>query len=510
MRLASQLQSRDTVHHPWWWVPLYPAAIVSAFILVSWGHAGLSLFLVLRPLLVAVGCTLGLTLMLAAVFGDRDRAGLVTAAMILMVLSIDDRTAALVAVVVIVLSVEGVWHRGRSFAMARLATRLLTIISAVLMLAVVLDLANAGTWGDVGADLTRPPLPAVGPATSEAPDIYVFLLDGYPGDRAASRATAFDADAFPAALERRGFDVTRDSYSNYLQTPLTLASMLTMRHLVDIPALAPPHGPSARDLRRLRAVLDDAPAFAELRAAGYTVTVVDPGYAHTELRRVDRFIPQPGPAELSLVLLKNTRLHRVIEAVAPGTMNGLARGRIEDAFSAAERIGAETSSGPRLVFVHVPAPHPPWVFEADGRPRNPTNATFAGELDGTVQAGLDAGFAQATYVGDRTISAIDSILGHADRPAAIVVMSDHGPTGGDSTTAPLSSDVETRASNFMAALTPGHPGLIGKRLTPVNLFPVLMDAYLGTTHPRQPDSLWTFHGSSLDGSEAPPVEGWTR
>ena len=408
-RLTSRSQARDAVPLPWWRVPLYPAALVAAFILVTWGHASLSLFLVLRPLLVGVGCTLGLTLMLAAVFGERDRAGLVAAAMVLMAMSIDDRTAAILAVVIVALSVEGVWHRGRSFATAHLATRLLTFISAVLMLAVVIDLASSGTWADVGSELTRPPLPAVGPANAEAPDIYVFLLDGYPGDRAASRATAFDADAFPAALARRGFDVTRDSHSNYLQTPLTLASMLTMRHLVDIPTLAPPHGP-ARDLRRLRAVLDDAPAFAEFRAAGYRVTVVDPGYAHTELRRVDRFIAQPGPAELSLVLMKGTRLHRVIEAVAPGTMNRLARGRIEDAFSAAERIGAETSSGPRLVFVHVPAPHPPWVFEADGRPRNPSNATFAGELDGTVQAGLDAGFAQATYVGDRTIDVIDTIL----------------------------------------------------------------------------------------------------
>ena len=76
--------------------------------------------------------------------------------------------------------------------------------------------------------------------------------------------------------------------------------------------------------------------------------------------------------------------------------------------------------------------------------------------------------------------------------------------------APLSSDVETRASNFMAALTPGRPGLTGTRLTPVNLFPVLLDAYLGTTHPRQPDSIWTSGGSGLDLIEAAPIDGWTR
>ncbi len=65
----------------------------------------------------------------------------------------------------------------------------------------------------------------------------MILLDAFPGDRAATHATDYDADAFPAALTSRGFDVIRDSHSNYLETQLTLTSMFWMRHLVDIPAL---------------------------------------------------------------------------------------------------------------------------------------------------------------------------------------------------------------------------------------------------------------------------------
>ncbi len=33
-----------------------------------------------------------------------------------------------------------------------------------------------------------------------APDIYVILLDGYPGDDAAELEPSFDANAFPEAL----------------------------------------------------------------------------------------------------------------------------------------------------------------------------------------------------------------------------------------------------------------------------------------------------------------------
>src|SRR4029079_14463170 len=90
-----------------------------------------------------------------------------------------------------------------------------------------------------------------------APDIYVILRDGYPGDDAAELDPLFDADAFPDALEDRGFDVQRHSRSNYLLTRLTLATMFGNDHVADDPALVRSHGPPAADNRRLRLFADD-------------------------------------------------------------------------------------------------------------------------------------------------------------------------------------------------------------------------------------------------------------
>ena len=78
----------------------------------------------------------------------------------------------------------------------------------------------------------------------------------------------------------------------------------------------------------------------------------------------------------------------------------------------------------------------------------------------------------------------------------------------DSTRRPrCSSDLEVRASNFMAALAPGHPGLMDSRPTPVNLFPTLFGAYLGRDIARQPDSIWAYRNSYIDSVEAPPIDG---
>ena len=325
---------RATRRYRWWRIPLYPAAFLSAFVLLTWANAGLPVTMVLRPLLVVVIASLGATLAVAALLLDRDRAGLVVSALALLVLSSDDRTAIVLALVAVVIVIEGLVHRGRASWMAALATRVMSGLSVVLVVALAISMTQADVWPEIVDEITAGPLPPTGVAAAELPDIYVLLLDAYPGDRAASQGTDFDIDAFPRRLTDRGFDVVRDAHSNYLLTPLTLSSMLTMRHLVDVDALAPPYGPPSRDWQRLRRVLDQAPALATLRAAGYETIVLDAGYAHAHLARVDRFIEQPLPQELEVALMNNTRIAGAIEAVAPGTMAGLARSRVEASFAA--------------------------------------------------------------------------------------------------------------------------------------------------------------------------------
>ncbi len=80
--------------------------------------------------------------------------------------------------------------------------------------------------------------PAAAPvASSSAPDIYLILLDAYPGASAIRSAPTFDGAAVPEALRARGFDVATNSRANYLVTRLTLPSLFDARHLRDIEGL---------------------------------------------------------------------------------------------------------------------------------------------------------------------------------------------------------------------------------------------------------------------------------
>ena len=200
-----------------------------------WSGTGIEPIWVVRPMLIAVAFTLLLTFLLALLLGDRDRGALAATAFVVALALGNVLASAAVALIGLLVVVEGLVNRGIAWRLGRTATRALSALGAALILVVVLASVQQGSFGwaveDVQARLARQPMAAAyDPA---APDIYVILLDGYPGDDAAELDPSFDADAFPDALEERGFDVQRHSRSNYLLTRLTLATMFGNDHVAD-------------------------------------------------------------------------------------------------------------------------------------------------------------------------------------------------------------------------------------------------------------------------------------
>jgi len=136
------------------------------------------------------------------------------------------------------------------------------------------------------------------------------------------------------------------------------------------------------------------------------------------------------------------------------------------------------------------------VFDAEGDPVRDPMASFFSDAPGARgldRAGsLDRVFDQAAYIGTLTTQTLRRLATADGGPPVVVVFSDHGPGTGFNFADPLASDLDERSSNFLATLTPGRPGLFAERTTLVNVLPILLDAYLGTTTPRSPDGtyLW--------------------
>jgi hypothetical protein len=113
------------------------------------------------------------------------------------------------------------------------------------------------------------------------------------------------------------------------------------------------------------------------------------------------------------------------------------------------------------------------------------------------EATIERTFEFATYVGGRAVELIDSILASAEEagaeePPVIIVLSDHGPGIDWDAQDPLGSDLNDRTSNFLAILSPGRAGLLPPGTTPVNVLPRVLNSYLGTSFPIQPDTVWAW------------------
>jgi phosphoglycerol transferase MdoB-like AlkP superfamily enzyme len=139
------------------------------------------------------------------------------------------------------------------------------------------------------------------------------------------------------------------------------------------------------------------------------------------------------------------------------------------------------------VISHILAPHPPLVYGPDGdHLRIDASAPFAFDWTQAAYVG------QVAYLNKQVLPVVDALTTSARRPTVVVLMSDHGsrmvtPAG----SSVMSPEVDR---NFFATLTPGHRGLFGDSPTPVNLFPNLLNAYLGMNLPILPDRSFTSSG----------------
>jgi hypothetical protein len=484
------------------WI-LHPTLIAAAFVLeIALANkiepAGFA-----RGVAVAVLVGIGLTLVGWGLTRDRWIGGLVASALVLATISIFPfyfawaalrdtfgPSVALAAIslgffVVIAVPAMQMVRVRRGAALARgPLTSALNGFAAVLVAVIVVFHVGPDVPGIIGEALRPPEKISMAPV-SELPDIYVFLLDAYPRADVLERKFGIDNVPFLDALEGLGFDVGTDNHSNYVFTQLTLASMFQMRHLEDVPGLAPFIGVSGDHVNALRNALIDSPALAALRTAGYEIVTIQPGYEHVALRgAADRVLEHGEMNDFERDVLKRTWLLDPLGALVPTLITGPPRDRVVHAFDDVVNLPDELRARPIFTWVHLPAPHLPLVMDAQGTalaldPRKDTN--YADKFGMSDQEYADAYAAELSYLNGRVLDAVKALQQSRRHPnPVIVVMSDHGYIFDP-------PDTRARFANLFAAYTPQAPGLLAPAPTPVNLMPMLLDRFLGTKFPLSED-----------------------
>jgi hypothetical protein len=333
------------------------------------------------------------------------------------------------------------------------------------------------------------------PAGENPPDIYYIILDTYTRQDSLQKYLNFDNSGFVNRLKEMGFYVAPCSQSNYANTELSLASSLNLNYLDVL-------GDNSKQIYtppELYRLLQDNAARLMLEKAGYRVVAFDSGYSPTEWKDADEYLARTNEPFTTYVLgginpfealelqtsaglllydaksLLPQRLRTFLDAAYTEH-----RDRILYAFDKLETV--PQMPGPKFVFVHILAPHSPFVFGVNGETvGRKTPFTLNHDLEIADPKDYSVGYRnQLQYVNRRSLHVLQEIIAKSKTPPVIILQGDHG------TRANVSSEIG-RMEILNAYYLPGSGSGPYATISPVNTFRIIFNQYLGGQFETLPD-----------------------
>lgn len=300
-----------------------------------------------------------------------------------------------------------------------------------------------------------------------SPDIYYIILDTYPSQEVLREAFSYDNSEFLQHLTDRGFYVVPNGESNYPSTHLSLASSLNMRYL----------GEEEKVNSILLNLIRSNEVSKFLRARGYHLIFVSGGW---ELKGMSEYVDDYLVYK-SDNLLKKTALIKSLTDTTLLTSVGAVSGGPFISYDQASRLYAfEVSSAipeirePTFSYIHLMAPHPPFVFDKDGNSPwkgipEEVRAIWQGE-DKIEERYIN----QLIFVNKKMVFLLNTLLEDSDVPPVIIIQGDHGPWWVP----------EGHLGILNAYYLPGvEDSLLYETISPVNTFRIIFNQYFGTNFP---------------------------
>ncbi len=347
-------------------------------------------------------------------------------------------------------------------------------------------------------ELARP-LPAADslPASNRPPrDIYLIVLDGHANGRVLREVFGFDNAKFEDSLRALGFMVPRDMRSNYVQTYLSVSSLL---NAAQVTRLAQDAGVTSTDHSLPTYLVKHNRVARFLRQQGYRYLLFPSAWwAATSSSPLadETFDPQPGfdlgrqahRTELRITVLRTTLLRR---AFAGDTIETPVTRHILRTFSALQDVPEDPA--PTFAFAHVLAPHIPYLFDEWCRPLKHPIPDYR-EADTPRQRAAYLG--QVRCVDRQVLGLVSTLLRRSSPAPVIVLLGDHGPRFSDVGFYAHPGRVSTafvreRFGAFGAFYLPGGgASAFHEPVTLVNVMGNVLRYYFGAELPPSPDSMY--------------------
>ena len=326
-----------------------------------------------------------------------------------------------------------------------------------------------------------PYLPLIVPAFP--PDIYYIVVDGYARSDVLKEIYGFDNSRFTNYLIDRDFIIPKNNHSNYSTTTSSVGSTLNMQYIQTIM-------PDAEGLPfgwLMFPVIKNNQVKRQLEEAGYKSIAIAVDWELTNIDTADIYLkPLLIRANNFEIFLYQSSPLKIFSSVVEKflILRTYQSHRKSIDFTFESLLEVPDINNPKFVFAHITAPHPPFVYDKDGQPVQPSyNFTIkdANEFPGTREQYISGYVDQLQYLNRQLEKVIDSILEKSVNPPIIVLLADHGSRMLTDFSSPENSCFRESYSNFAAFYLPGQDvNVVPFDITPVNVFRLIFDQYFGT------------------------------
>ncbi len=358
--------------------------------------------------------------------------------------------------------------------------RMFNIISIVLL---IIPIVRIGLFESKRSRSTFPEnitasSDAIQPLTSigNSPDVYYIILDSYSRQDMLLQYYDLDISGFVNQLETMGFYVVPCSQSNYGVTDLSLTTSLNLDYIQDV---IPVDVENQSGWISLGEPIRHSLVRQMLTGLGYKTVAFETGVWWSEIQDADYFYKKSNqgigftsnfwqPNEFEILFIRTTIL-RVVDEMGKAWLGDFfqapERGHYEYVLYTLDELkNVPDIPGKKFIFVHLMAPHAPFVFSPDG--------------DFVFSETADPGFPnEIVFLNSQLIPLVQSIIENSSVPPIIILQSDHG------------LDNEVRLANFIAIHFPSPAeSTLYPTLTPVNIFRLVFNEYFGQDYPLLPDA----------------------
>lgn len=264
--------------------------------------------------------------------------------------------------------------------------------------------------------------------TCANPDIYFLLFDEYCSSRILKEVYHHDNGELDSLLLSEGFQIQRNSRSNYSITPFSMASILNFSYLKNI---ADPLNIKPDDYTNIFEPIRTSEVVRFLFSRGYSIVNNSP----FDLPGHPASIDQPFIPTRTKLITNRTLLNYMVRDMGTWFENHftnpvlLEESRASKTYLLNQRFFAQTieesrrkAPKPRFVYMHLLMPHAPFEFDSLQRRRKPEEITRETSEAEQIPHYLD----YLPYTNSRIKELITTIKKRSGGHAVIIFMSDHG------------------------------------------------------------------------------------